>query len=695
MAVKNDVSEASFRALIQQAIAAYERAAATSAKARRKAGRDHSQRLANLAAQEKAEAGQQEQMASGQQAVGSAEAERAEVIGSLADDLMESATRLLEHAALAYVRGFGPGSAGTLQPHTASDERVAAAFTTAQAASADLRSALLKLAEAHLDSRDWAQARKILNQLRSGPPGALAEEATDLLREVNLREIRQAIEGADPGQAVAQASAWLEAHQDDSDCRLLLLQATRKWREICILRAQEALAGGEPEKALKTAITWLGDHKEDSGFQDLLLQATFDLADAALAADDPDGALTSVALAGQRVGRDHPRLRQWKRRRPPLVWRTGEAVLLREFGGHSRPVLDVAFSADGRHVVSIDGAEAKTWDVKALPRGALETTVSLPEAIALHPGGLLALDDNGLLRDTREGKQVRAIEIGSSGRIAAYAFSGDGSMIAWAKRDRNWHLNVSFNRGQYTARNPGRSELTDQQAQMIWQEYSRYMRFNAPKLSGGSSSTSTFISGGVQNVSFNFIGSLHINESETGGLVCAVNMSLSHIFLDIALSKEKGLVATLDPAGDVVVTDITTAVTRHSLSFGQVPEPISAVDFSPDGELLVAAASYQDTSTAEQVTSAACWEMSSGSFAWSWKTTGEAHSFRFSPDGRLLAAIMRDGAIGFFDVRARKELPRIGGQAKLDFPCLAFSPDGCLLATGGDRMVRIWGLSPG
>src|SRR5579862_660885 len=127
--------------MIQQAMAAYDLAAAPRAQAKRDAEFGYERRLADIAARENAITEQEERRLRGQPSAVPAETTRLELLASLAEDLMKSAANLLEHAALSHVRGFSPGSAGIVHSHTATDEQTAAAFTAAQLASAELRTA--------------------------------------------------------------------------------------------------------------------------------------------------------------------------------------------------------------------------------------------------------------------------------------------------------------------------------------------------------------------------------------------------------------------------------------------------------------------------------------------------------------------------------------------------------------------------
>jgi serine/threonine-protein kinase len=72
----------------------------------------------------------------------------------------------------------------------------------------------------------------------------------------------------------------------------------------------------------------------------------------------------------------------------------------------------------------------------------------------------------------------------------------------------------------------------------------------------------------------------------------------------------------------------------------------------------------------------------------------QVHILKFTPDGKLLLALGRDGAVKLWDLTTKQEhgLPTVQGMGT-QTNCAAFSPDGTLLATGyapGGEKLQFW-----
>ena len=85
------------------------------------------------------------------------------------------------------------------------------------------------------------------------------------------------------------------------------------------------------------------------------------------------------------------------------------------------------------------------------------------------------------------------------------------------------------------------------------------------------------------------------------------------------------------------------------------------------------------------------WEVESRKQVAVWDITTLRLNRWHSPDGTLLAAGRQDGAVELWDIGSRKRIDVIQGHDAM-VQCVAFSPDGRLLASSAKEHARLWNI---
>ncbi len=87
------------------------------------------------------------------------------------------------------------------------------------------------------------------------------------------------------------------------------------------------------------------------------------------------------------------------------------------------------------------------------------------------------------------------------------------------------------------------------------------------------------------------------------------------------------------------------------------------------------------------------WDVQTGSVVYTRKGEGWVFALAFSPDGRLLASGGDDMIVRLWNVQTGSQVQNLVGHSDV-ITAAAFSPDGMLLASGSeDKTVKIWRIA--
>jgi WD40 repeat protein len=365
---------------------------------------------------------------------------------------------------------------------------------------------------------------------------------------------------------------------------------------------------------------------------------------------------------------------------------------LRKLTGHEEMVFSLAFSPDGTKLASESGTTIKIWDIAS---GQVLRTLTGKNGVS---GG------EGLSDLVGYNEPEFSVAFSPNGAVFAVVYSkrpielfdmSTLKLLAELKTQYSYVISVAFSPdGKLIAAGGGRCpdpgvcesgvqilNVATQEQQLLLDDFNYY-----PVNSLAFSPDSTLLATGEGN-GMALAGSSKIWNVTTGELLDQFGIPFGDVLpsdywyvTGEVFNPDGTLLATANGNGEVLLWDVVNKQQKAVLN-----AYVGGITFSPDGTILATSGNIDETDRRAVIR---LLDVDTGDLLLTLiGNTAFITGITFSPNGQILASAGY-GTVQLWDVETGKVL------VVLDVPdasSVAFSPDGTLLATGGD-ILRLWGV---
>ncbi|KAL5316296.1 hypothetical protein ACEPPN_015341 [Leptodophora sp. 'Broadleaf-Isolate-01'] len=387
------------------------------------------------------------------------------------------------------------------------------------------------------------------------------------------------------------------------------------------------------------------------------------------------------------------------------LWDAATGALQQTLEGHSDQVNSVAFSPDGKQIVS--GSRDHTvrlWDAAT---GALQQTLEghfdRVRSVAFSPDGkqVVSGSDDKTVRlwDAATGALQQTLE-GHSDEVNTVAFSPDGKQIVSGSRDhtvRRWDaatgqqlpLALEGHTSYVTsvAFSPdGKQIVSGSLDQTVRRWDAATGQQLLPALEGHTSRVTSvaFSPDGKQIVSGSSDKTVRRWDAATGQQLLPALEGHTNWVTSVAFSPDGKQIVS--GSGDMTVRLWDAAIGALQQTLEGHSHGVTSVVFSPDGKQVVSGSGDMTVRL---------WNAATGALQQTLKGhSGVVSSVAFSPDGKQIVSGSGDMTVRLWDAATGALQQTLKGHSSY-ITSVAFSPDGKQVVSVDDKTVRLWDAATG